>query len=327
MRAAWALALLALVLSGCRTATMATPNPSAPPPTNAPTADKPFRIVGYVMDWDTQVSAIQFDKLTHINYAFVTPKADGTFNTIQNPQALKEIVERAHAHGVKVLIAVGGWGWDEAFEALAANPKARAIFVMGLHQFATEYALDGIDMDWEYPDPGPSAQNYLALMRELHALLAPEGKLLTAAVIALGSTGGGVPAEVFELTDFINLMAYDGPGPHHSPFEYAEASLEYWHQRGLPPEKTVLGVPFYSRPGEFPYRVLVQANAEAAQANEIDHQGTKVYYNGLPGIEAKTTLALQRASGVMIWALAHDTTDSNSLLSAIYTTAYAPREP
>lgn len=69
---------------------------------------------------------------------------------------------------------------------------------------------------------------------------------------------------------------------------------KYWRQRGLPPEKTALGVPFYSRPGELPYRVLVQANPEAANANEIDHQGAKAFYNGLAEIEAKTALALQQ---------------------------------
>jgi len=40
--------------------------------------------------------------------------------------------------------------------------------------------------------------------------------------------------------------------------------------------------------------VLVQANPEAANANEIDHQGAKAFYNGLAEIEAKTALALQQ---------------------------------
>ena len=40
--------------------------------TQAPSA---FRIVGYVTDWDVIVNQIQFDKLTHINYAFLIPHA------------------------------------------------------------------------------------------------------------------------------------------------------------------------------------------------------------------------------------------------------------
>ena len=40
-------------------------------------------------------------------------------------------------------------------------------------------------------------------------------------------------------------------------------------------------------------------------------------YNGLPTIRAKTELAMQRATGIMIWTIAHDTIDDTSLLRAI----------
>ena len=59
-----------------------------------------FRVVGYAIA-GIDVGAIQFDKLTHINYAFLTPKTDGTFAPIGNPAELREIVEKAHKEGVK----------------------------------------------------------------------------------------------------------------------------------------------------------------------------------------------------------------------------------
>ena len=43
-----------------------------------------------------------------------------------------------------------------------------------------------------------------------------------------------------------------------------ETGLAYWQNRGLPPEKTVMGVPFYARPSEALYRQIVAANPEAA---------------------------------------------------------------
>jgi GH18 family chitinase len=112
-------------------------------------------------------------------------------------------------------------------------------------------------------------------------------------------------------------MAYDGPGPRHSAYGYAERSLAYWSGRGLPRDKMVLGVPFYSRPVEVPYRKLVATNAAAPNGDELDYFGTTVNYNGIGTIKAKTRLAIDRASGIMAWSLAQDTTDSTSLLGAI----------
>jgi chitinase len=298
-----------LTPSPVKTTTVAQPSPET------------FRIVGYAPSWDTVVSEIQFDKLTHVNYAFLLPNPDGTFEDIEQPENLKDIVTYAHNFGVKVLISAGGWGLDAQFEQLAADPKTRAAFVAGLVRSASDYNLDGIDIDWEYPDPGASSQNFLALMRELRSAL-PKGCLLTTAVAALGPNAEGIPAEVFELVDFVNLMVYDKSDSDHSPYSFAVESLDYWGARGLPPEKTVLGVPFYAKPGEVSYKQLVQADPQTAHRDVIDYSGDKVYYNGIPTIQQKTRLALQRASGIMIWELAQDSLDSTSLLNAIYQTVY-----
>lgn len=293
-----------------------TPTATALPSTPTPTPADGFRVVGYATDGETIVDAITFDKLTHINYAFLTPEADGALNPLLNPWKLDQIVTRAHAQGVRVLISVGGWGWDTQFETLAADPVARQRFVDGLLAFEREHDLDGIDIDWEYPDRGVSAANFLALMQALRAGL-PADHLLTMAVVALGDLADGVPTETFDLVDFANVMAYDGSSTDHSPLSYAEAALDFWATRGLPPGKTVLGVPFYSRPDEVPYRKLVAIDPAAAQQDQLTVNGIVEYYNGIATIQRKTDLAKTRASGIMIWALHHDTTDATSLLTAI----------
>jgi GH18 family chitinase len=276
-----------------------------------------FRIIAYVTEAVTPVH-IQYDKLTHINYAFLIPNKDGTFKNLNNPWKLKEIVQQAHEHDVKVIISVGGWGWDTEFEAVAADPGTRAAFVEEVTRFAAEYGLDGVDMDWEYPDPGQSAQNFLALMQELRAAL-PHGKLLTAAVVALGDYYGlGIPVEAFALMDFVNIMTYDGEGPNHSSMEYAQGGLDYWLGRGLPPEKAVLGVPFYARPNGTPYAKIVAADPQAANQDFYNYFGVELNYNGIPTIQAKTRLALERASGIMFWTLEQDASGDLSLLNAIY---------
>jgi chitinase len=319
--------VFASLLSACAPQSPISPLPSptaslASTPSPTPVPATPFRIIGYVTE-DAIPELIPYDKLTHINYAFVIPNADGTFHDVNNPWKLKSIVEKAHAQDVQVLVSVGGWGWDAQFEDLAADPQTRATFVSGLVAHAKEYNLDGLDIDWEYPDPGLSAQNFLALMQELRAAL-PSSKLLTAAVVAHGATGEGILVEAFATMDFLNIMAYDGSDTDHSPYPYAQTALDYWKQRGLPPEKTVLGVPFYARPNWVPYRKLVEADPTSANSDTFEYFSQMVYYNGIPTMQQKTLLAMERGAGIMIWALSHDTNDETSLLTAIFNTVHPP---
>ncbi len=287
-----------------------------PHPTETSMPEKTFRVIGYAAEWEGQLNPAQLPYLTHINYAFLLPNADGSVQGLANPWMLEDMVQQAHAQNVKVLISIGGWGTAKEFEALAASPETRQRFVTAVIDFVKQYQLDGADVDWEYPAAhSSSADNFTALMTELRAQLPPD-KLLTAAV-ALGDNADGIKADVFDVVDFLNVMAYDGPGQNHSSYEFAEEALQYWQQRGLPPGKAVLGVPFYSRPGEVPYRQLVAANPAAAKVDTIDYGGSPTYYNGIPTMQKKTQLAKQLASGIMIWTIASDTLDETSLLKAI----------
>ena len=313
------LSLLAVSLASCSA-------PAAPIPTLEPTAaptmtpipaSSPFIILAYATD-AIVASVIPYDQLTHINYCFLTPKSDGTFNPINNAWKLQQIVGTAHQHDVRVSISVGGWGWDAQFEEMAANPESRSAFVQNLKAFVDGYQLDGADIDWEYPDAGQSSQNFLALIKELRAAM-PD-KLLTTAVVSYGDDNGlGIPKESFELFDFVNVMTYDGPD--HGSMEQFEKGLTYWSERGLPKEKIVMGVPFYGDP-DMPYFKLVQADPAAAQMDSYDYYSTTFHYNGIPTVQAKTRIAMENANGIMFWALDHDTQGDLSLVNAIYQTVH-----
>ena len=284
-------------------------------PTETPEPE-PFRIVAYATDGIIE-SLIPYEKLTHINYSFLTPKADGTFNPINNGWKLKQITENAHKHNVKVLISVGGWGWDQQFETVAANPSLRSVFVQNLKAFVEEYQLDGADVDWEYPDAGQSAQNFLVLMRALRAAM-PD-KLFTTAVVAYGENGMGILPETFELFDFVNVMTYDGPD--HGSMEQFERGLSFWNERGLPPEKIVMGVPFYGDPN-LAYFKIVAEDPDAAQKDSFDYYGTIYHYNGIPTVKTKTEMAMEKAGGIMFWTLDFDAQGESSLVNVIYKTAH-----
>ena len=289
------------------------PNPDPNPDPDDCVAANGFKVVGYLPSWQGSVSNIQFDKLTHVNYSFLIPNADGSLQALENLAKMQELVRRAQGTNTKVLIAVGGWlnGNDGAFTALASQAGTRTAFINNLVNFVNQYGLDGVDMDWEYPREGNEPRDYELLMTELGQRLRSQGKLLTAAVVVSGWNADGVLTGVFDDVDFLNIMAYDGP--EHSNIAQATGGLDYWLGRGLPKEKAILGVPFYSRDQAVSYADLL---AQGASPNEDLFQGKR--YNGIPTIKAKTQLALERAGGIMIWELSHDTNDqTTSLLTAI----------
>lgn len=286
------------------------------------------KVVGYYTDWTgMSVNDIQYDKLTHINYAFLIPMEDGNIRPLAQDANFRALIKKSHENGVKVLISVGGWSYhgallDPVFAKAASNDVTRERLVDNIVKFVNDYNLDGADIDWEYPDPGEESVNFVKLMKSLSEKLKPQGKLLTAAVTsgtAINTpteswTAKGVTAEVFPLVDFLNIMAYDGGnGADHSPYIYAENAMKVWTQKGLPKEKMVLGLPFYARPSWSGYNQIV---ARDPQAPFKDVSGTD-YYNGIETIKKKTQLGLDMGSGVMIWELSQDTNDSTSLLKAI----------
>ena len=296
--------------------TAVSPSPTTAPtvtpsPTETPMPDN-FFVIAYVT---TAVipGIIPYEQLTHINYSFLIPNDDGTFAPMANGWKLKEIAAEADKYGVDVLISVGGWGWDAQFETMAADAQSRAAFVQNLSAFVDEYGLDGADIDWEYPDPGQSAQNFLLLIEELRAAM-PD-KLITTAVVAYGATGDGVPAETFEIFDFVNVMTYEGHD--HGSMEQFRTGMAYWLGRGLPAEKMVMGVPFYADPTGVAYAKLVEADPQNAQLDSIEWNRETIHYNGIPTIQEKTRMAMQEAGGIMFWTLEHDALNELSLLRAI----------
>ena len=275
-----------------------------------------FRVIAYVTG-EVVPALVPYDRLTHINYAFLIPNEDGSFRDLINPWKVEELVSLAHQQNVKVLISVGGWGWEKQFEKMASSAETRTVFVQNLTGVVDQFKFDGADIDWEYPEAGQSSRDFLALMQELRAAL-PKDKLLTAALVALGAHGEGIPDESFGLMDFANIMAYDNAGPEHSSLDYARSALDYWLGRGLPPEKVTLGVPFYARPTETSYARIVRDDPAAAQLDSTIYSGIRVNYNGIPTIQAKTRLAMQRGSGIMFWRLENDASGDLSLVSAIH---------
>ena len=288
-----------------------------------------FRVIGYYSAdlFDEPTEHLQTDKLTHVMYAFLIPQADGSCLPPPKPEQLRAVVEQAHRDGAEVFAALGGWSYNgvplaSTFETVTADEALRKKLVDSTLAVVNEYGLDGVELDWEYPTE-QSAGNYEKLVLELSAALEARGKHLTAALNGAWSktegpaVSGLVSEKCLDAFQFISVMSYDMNNEQHSPFWFANTSIDYWLNRGVPAEKIVLGMPLYARPSWAQYRHLAAENPDFAYT---DHAASAIgdsYYNGLPTLCRKTLLAYEKAGGVMLFDVNEDANGPLSVVSMI----------
>jgi hypothetical protein len=285
-----------------------------------------FKVIGYLptyrFDW---VNDLEFERVTHVNIAFANPDAQGNLSC--EGADITPIVNAAHQQGCKVFISLAGGYLTPEWEAAWNHwmlPGNRAAFIQKIVQYVQTHQLDGVDMDleWHYVN-----DLYSPFMLELKAALSPLGIPMTAALPG-GYRYPEINAQALEAFDWINMMVYDLTGPwapqnpgQHSPFDWSEDCIQYWLGQGVPAHKLTLGLPFYgydfgTNPAQsVTYRGMVEDNTANAYQDQFD----EAYWNGIPTIHAKTKLAMDQVSGIMIWELGQDAFGSNAHLSLLRT--------
>jgi len=300
------------------TATLpAPPLPSATLPLSMHTSAPPvreFAVVGYLPDYRT-LDPAWGRYVTDIVYFSASLRPSGKLDTdrlrVQTPAALREM---SAVYGTRIFVAVGGWERSQNFAAVATDPALRARAVQAITTYCLENGLDGVDFDWEFPDNAAERAGYVALLGEVHQAFAPHHLRVSVALAAWQDLGD----ELYAVVDRIHVMAYDHEG-RHSTLEQAAGDIQAFLERGAPPEKLLLGVPFYGRSldhwdNAFTYAEIV---ARYHPALDVDEAGG-IYFNGIATIQQKTRYALsQQLGGVMIWELGQDTPGDPSLLRAI----------
>jgi GH18 family chitinase len=289
---------------------------------------QPFRVVGYFPSWadmTRDIDSLDFSALTHLNWAFKNPDSLGRFTG--DDRGLAKLVATAHRANVNVLFSLGGASGSEQqlliYKKLFASAEQRGRFIREIHTYIRRNSLQGVDVDLE----GRAINaDYGKFIRQLADSLRPAGLLITAALN--GSATDRFEDEIIPLFDWINIMSYDATGSwtpdspgQHASFEYAREGLQKWRARGTRKDQLVLGVPFYGhafgKDIKLDYANYNRIVKLFPEAHLRDQAGDVIYYNGIATIRAKTKLALQEASGIMIWALSYDTYDDLSLLRAI----------
>lgn len=254
------------------------------------TTEKVF--VGYVSGMPKKIN---FELYTHLCHAFVVAEKDGTLipqDNVPNHQLARE----AHQTGVKVLISLGGWGWDENFAAMSLDPSAEDRYVAAVMDLVDTSDYDGIDLDWEYPDTNIEIVGFERLARRLRQMLDELGKtknrpmLLTMAAAAHPTTLEWLTNEfLLETMDWINVMTYDYCGSwakfagHHSPLFASskmpknevlstELTINYLKKRGFPAGRIALGIPLYGRMFAVSEPYVDTTNAAKPSRESVNYQ-------------------------------------------------------
>lgn len=112
---------------------------------------------------------------------------------------------------------------------------------------AEEYALDGVDLDWETPteEEWPICSQ---LMESLGAALHAKGLTLSAALYPESLTKPSPAARA--ALDTLHLMSYDqfDPQGRHATFEALAGQVTQALDAGFSPEQIAPGIPAYGRP-------------------------------------------------------------------------------
>lgn len=220
-------------------------------------------VVAYVTSWSEVMPDPQY--MTHINYAF--GHVNESFNgvKIDNGERLRQIVDlRKQKPELKVLLSIGGWG-SGRFSEMAANDEYRRAFAADCDRVVKEFALDGIDIDWEYPTSSMAnissspddTENFTLLMQDIRAAIGNEKELTLATVASARYIDFKA---ILPSVDFVNIMAYDmASAPKHHSALYpsghsgditSDGAVTAHLKAGVPPSKLVMGMPFYGRGGD-----------------------------------------------------------------------------
>ncbi|KJR89349.1 chitinase [Sporothrix schenckii 1099-18] len=240
--------------------------------------DRPPPLVNavYYPSWrvykDIPPSSLRLDKISTIFYAFAIPQPDGSLGFLDEYADAQIDVDAEHGcldalAGVKrdnphvrTVLSIGGGAGSGAFAQIASTATGRTAFAQAARAWVHRYSFDGIDIDWEHPASPAEGRDYVLLLQACRAVLPSPQYLLATALPVDPSVLGRLDVRgVAALVDHINLMCYDFAGPwstsagHHAQLlapphlPSAQSGVQYLLDRGVPPQRILLGIPAYAR--------------------------------------------------------------------------------
>ncbi|TFY53141.1 hypothetical protein EVJ58_g9619 [Rhodofomes roseus] len=280
----------------------------------------------YYPDWSSDSfppSSLDYSKFDMLLFAFATPNSSNKIDWDDgSTDTLKSLVSAAHGsgHGTKVVLSIGGWSGSTHFSQVM-KPANRKTFVQACVDAVNTYNLDGIDIDWEYPNQSGAgnpyssadAANFLSFVTDLRSAIGAD-KIISAAVTDLpwvGSDGNpltDVSAYAKQMT-YVNIMNYDifgassTPGPNaplgdlcgtSSQSQYnAKASVKQWTAANFPASQLMLGLPLYGYVNKSSKKSLSDGTLQHTNGSALE-----AYREDVLGLAGKSYVAGQNLTNL-----------------------------
>lgn len=223
------------------------------------------------------VDRIPWKMYNHLQYFVAVPApTSGADLLIETEDNMIAVIAGAKTNNVSVSLSVGGWTGSRSFSFLVADEKNRTDFVNTLFRAVEKYKLDGLDLDWEYPNRQgigcnsinkDDTANFLHFLKALRSKLGPKIRLSAAVSMEgfMSSDGKSYVKDVSafaKVLNFFTIMAYDVYSPNSSQFagpnsplfntcsdpsqKYSVAqAIRQWTSTGVPSHQLLLGIPAY----------------------------------------------------------------------------------
>ncbi|KAJ0167563.1 Endochitinase 1 [Colletotrichum tanaceti] len=291
--------LLTLVVVFVAVSTRVAADPPPGPSCGNSTANQGHRNLLYVTNWGIYGAGynpddIPVDDISHVLYAFADIQPNGTVVS-SDPWAdtgkpfgndstkepgnnayglVKQLYlkKMANRH-MKVILSIGGYTYSPKFAPVAANDTLRANFVSSAVNLVADWGMDGIDLDWEYPNTTETNVDCVKMLTELRRGLDDYSAKHAQGyhfILGFAAPAGPQNYQAFNLgamdkaLDFWSLMAFDFAGPwdnttgHQSNVFGNKANplstkasidraIDDYASGGVAPGKINLGMPLYGR--------------------------------------------------------------------------------
>lgn len=173
---------------------------------------------------------------------------------------------------LKTLLSIGGWTLSYKFPGAAATDSSRRRFALSAVALMGDWGMDGIDIDWEYPQDATQAGNFVKLLMtvrealDLYAKQHARGYRFTLTIAVPAGKSNYQKLKIKEMRPFVDgwhVMAYDYAGSWekktgHQSNLYGSSdvsrdaikadthsAIAHYRSQGVDPRKIMLGLPLY----------------------------------------------------------------------------------